>query len=374
MNFEEHVGKATLEAAGIAVPAGRVCATAEQAAEAARELGPCAVKIQIPTGRRGKAGGIRLVENADAAASAAREMIGSEIAGHEVDRVLVEQQVPIDRELYAAVVNDPATKGPLMLVSSEGGMEIEDIVAEQPESLLRVPVDIRHGVDHAALRSTLERAFPADMLDALVTELGRLYGAYTRNDADLLEINPLVVKPDGALVALDCKLSLDDAAAGRQPDLAARARPEPMTALEAAGKEQGLRFIELDGDVGILANGAGLTMTTMDVVAHYGGKPANFLEIGGEAYTLGRDALRLVTGHPGIKSLVINFCGAFARTDVMTEGILAAWDELDPDIPTYFCVNGTGENEAIAMIEQKLGVTPTQVMDEAVEAAVRAAR
>lgn len=374
MNFTEHTGKAVLAAAGIDIPAGRICDSAEAVRAAAEALGPCAVKAQVATGRRGKAGGIRLADDPAAAAAAAGDILGMDIGGYRVAHVLVEPRVAIARELYAAVVNDPASKGPLLLVSAEGGMEIEDIVAEHPDSLLRVPVDIRRGVDEAALRAALAPAFPATLVDTLVAGLGRLYDAYAGNDADLLEINPLVVTDDGGLVALDCKFSMDDSGAPRHRELGARAAPEPMTALEAAARELGLRYIELDGDVGILANGAGLTMTTMDVVSHYGGAPANFLEIGGEAYTMGKDALRLVIDNPRVKSLVINFCGAFARTDVMTEGILAAWDELEPRIPTYFCINGTGEDEAIAMVRERLGVTPTQVMDEAVQAAVEAAR
>lgn len=374
MNFEEHTGKAVLRAAGIETPPGRVCESADAVRAAAEELGPCAVKAQVAAGKRGKAGGIKLADDAEAAARAAGEILGMEIGGYRVERLLVEARVAIARELYAAVLNDPASKGPLLLVSAEGGMEIEELAADHPDALLRVPVDIRAGVDPAALRATVQPAFPAALHDVLVTGLERLYAAYTEHDADLLEINPLVVTEAGDLVALDCKFSMDDSSVPRHSELAAQAPAEPMTELEAAGRELGLRFIELDGDVGILANGAGLTMTTMDVVSHYGGRPANFLEIGGEAYTMGKEALQLVLDHPGVKSLVINFCGAFARTDVMTEGILAAWEEVDPQIPTWFCINGTGEDEAIAMVRDKLGVTPTQVMDEAVQAAVEAAR
>lgn len=374
MNFEEHTGKAVLAAAGIATPRGRVCTTPEAVRDAARDLGPCAVKAQVPTGRRGKAGGIRLADDPEAAAAAARDILGMEIGGHRVARVLVEQGVDIARELYCAVLNDPTHKGPLLLVSAEGGMEIEELAAGHPDALMRVPVDIRHGLDREALAARLAPAFPAELGVSLCEVLGRLYDAYAGHDAELLEINPLVVTGDGLLMALDCKLSVDDASAPRQPELAAEAAAGPTTALEARARELGLTYIELDGNVGILVNGAGLTMTTMDVVSYYGGVPANFLEIGGEAYTRGRDALRLALDNPRVKSLVINFCGAFARTDVMTEGVLAAWDEVKPRVPVYFCINGTGEDEAIALVRDKLGVTPTQVMDEAVQAAVEAAR
>ncbi len=178
---------------------------------------------------------------------------------------------------------------------------------------------------------------------------------------------------EGALVALDCKLVVDDAAAARQPELAALAAPERRTR-SRTGAAHGLRLIELDGDVGVLANGAGLTMTTMDAVRHYGGAPANFLEIGGEAYRLSRPALELVLANPRVKSLVVNFCGAFARTDVMTAGIVEAWQALSPAIPVFFSIHGTGEDEAVALVRERLGLEPFELMDDAVKAAVEAAR
>jgi succinyl-CoA synthetase beta subunit len=160
----------------------------------------------------------------------------------------------------------------------------------------------------------------------------------------------------------------------RHEDLAARATPEKLTALEERGREHGLKYIELEGDVGVLANGAGLTMTTMDSVRHFGGSPANFLEIGGEAYRLGKEALGLVLDNPRVKSLVINFCGAFARTDVMTQGIVEAWEELKPDLPVFFSIHGTGDEEAIALLKARLGMEPYDHMDDAVKAAVEAAK
>jgi succinyl-CoA synthetase beta subunit len=181
-----------------------------------------------------------------------------------------------------------------------------------------------------------------------------------------------VITQDGALVALDCKFVLDDSGIARQPDLAAKGSPDKLTGLEARGREAGLKYIELDGDVGILANGAGLTMTTMDAVRHYGGRPANFLEIGGDAYTLSRPALELVLANPKVKCLLVNFCGAFARTDVMTEGIVEAWDAVAPDLPVFFTIHGTGEEEAQAMLRDKLGLEPFDIMDDAVKAAVAA--
>ena len=185
---------------------------------------------------------------------------------------------------------------------------------------------------------------------------------------------PLVVTASGSVVALDCKFVMDDSAIKRRDELAATGTPDKLTELETRGEEAGIKYIELDGDVGILANGAGLTMTTMDVVEHLGGRPANFLEIGGEAYTQAKPALELVLANPKVRSLVINFCGAFARTDVMIGGIVDAWEELRPALPVFFSVRGTGEAEAVALLARRLGITPHETMDDAVQAAVEAAR
>ena len=200
-----------------------------------------------------------------------------------------------------------------------------------------------------------------------------LYRAYRDNDAELLEVNPLARLADGRLVALDCKFTLDDSGVKRREALAKKGALERLTELEARGQALGLKYIELDGDVGVLANGAGLTMTTMDVITHHGGRPANFLEIGGEAYTKAQPALELVLDNPRVRCLVVNFCGAFARTDVMTGGVLDAWEALAPSIPIFFSVHGTGSAEARAMLRERLGVTPCETMDEAIAAAVAAA-
>ena len=201
-----------------------------------------------------------------------------------------------------------------------------------------------------------------------------LYRLYRQRDAEMIEINPLALTEDGGLVALDCKFTLDDAAIPRQPDLAALGAKERLSALEARGRELGLQYIELDGDVGVLANGAGLTMATMDAVRHFGGRPANFLEVGGQAYTLTKSALELALANPRVKSLVVNFCGAFARTDVMTEGVVTAWEELKPAIPVFFSIHGTGEEEAVALLRARLGMEPFDLMDDAIKAAIEAAR
>lgn len=373
MNFEEHVAKAEFAAAGIPVPEGRLATTPAEAGAAARALGPVAVKAQVPAGKRGKAGAIALADSPAEAEAAARRILGMTLGGTRVERVLVEKRVAIARELYAAVLNDPASKGPLVLFSTLGGMDIEEAAERDPKSVRRRTVGILAGFtskDAEAMLGGLDLG-PAQRLVAEL--LAKLYAFWRVRDAELVEINPLALTDAGELVALDGKLALDDGALPRQESLAKRGVAEPLTTLEARGRAAGLRFIELDGNVGILANGAGLTMTTMDAVRHYGGRPANFLEIGGEAYTQAKPALELVLANPGVRSLVVNFCGAFARTDVMAEGVVKAWEELRPKIPVFFSIHGTGEEEAVRLVKARLGITPFDSMDDAVENAVKAA-
>ena len=374
MNFEEHAGKPLLKAAGIPVPAGAVAKTPDEAANIAAPLGKVVVKAQVPTGKRGKAGGIKLAANAEEAKAHAAKIIGMTIGGHPVEKVLVEQATPFTREFYCAVINDPETKGPKILFSMLGGMDVEEAAEKDPNAMRSLAVDIRKGPALADVKAMLKGAGLDGLEDQVADVLMKLYAAYRANDAELMEINPLAVLEAGGLCALDCKFTMDDSAVARHEELAKSGTPDRLTGLEAKGKALDLKYIELEGDVGVLANGAGLTMTTMDVVRHHGGNPANFLEIGGEAYTKGTDALRLVLENPKVKSLVINFCGAFARTDVMTQGILNAWDELKPTLPTFWSVHGTGDVEAVAMLKERLGVDPLPDMSAACKAAVDAAK
>jgi len=374
MNFEEHAAKAkVLVPASIPVPHGKLCITIAEARAAFDEIGPCVVKAQVPTGKRGKAGGIRKADTPLEAAAAAQAILGMSIDGYRVERVLVEERAEIAREFYAAVLTDFAARGPLVLFSTEGGMEIEEVAAARPDAIRRhgLEIDAEFGANDAhAMLAGLDLGGAAPQIAAILQLLHRIY---RERDAELVEINPLAVLKDGRVVALDCKFTLDDAALYRQPELAAAGAREKATALEAQGAEAGLKFIELPGNVGVLANGAGLTMTTMDMVAHYGGEPANFLEIGGEAYTKAEAGLGLVLAR-NAKSLVINFCGAFARTDVMADGVVKAWQKLKPDIPVFFSIHGTGEDEAVKLVREQLNIEPYEFMEDAVRAAVEAAR
>lgn len=374
MNFEEYAAKPLLAASGIKVPASVLVTDPDAAASAAAKLGGCVVKAQVPTGKRGKAGGIKLADTPDEAKAHAKAILGMTIGAHTVEKVLIEEKSDIKREFYAAVLNDPVSKGPMVMFSTEGGMDIEEIAADTPEKLKQHGVDIRKGFSDADARALIAGLDLSGADAKVAAVLVQLYDAYMVNDAELLEINPLIVTGSGDVVALDCKFTLDDSAIKRQEELATKGAPDKLTALEARGEAAGIKYIELDGDVCVLANGAGLTMTTMDVVRHHGGNPANFCEIGGEAYTKAKIALEMVLDKPGIKSLVVNFCGAFARCDVMMEGLLGAWEELKPDIPVFFSIAGTGDQEAIRMLKEKLDMDPLSDMSAACKAAVDAAK
>jgi succinyl-CoA synthetase beta subunit len=379
MNLLEHEGKTLLARAGVPIPEGQVVESADAAYRAAATLDrPVALKSQVASGKRGKAGAIRFAETPQQAREEAAALLGATLGGAPVDALLVEERADIRAELYAAVLNDPGTKGPLLLFSVAGGMDIEEVGARDPELLRRLPLDIRVGLVEPAARALVaDVGLPPNVREGVASALLAIYRLYRYTDAELVEINPLVVTNTGTVVALDSKISLDPGALGRHQELTyllATREDRSGSELERRGRALGLQYLELDGDVGVLANGAGLTMTTLDAVNHYGGRPANFLEIGGDAYTKATPALRLVLEHPRVRSLVVNFCGAFARTDVMTEGVVAAIEELRPAQPIFFSIHGTGEERAIALVRDRLGIDPYDTMDEAVRAAVAAAR
>ena len=375
MNFEEHAAKTkVLAPASIAVPRGVLCRSPEEARAAFEAIGPCVVKAQVPTGKRGKAGGIRKADSAAEAAAVAEAILGLEIDGYAVEKVLIEERADIAREFYAAVLTDFAARCPLILFCTEGGMEIEEVATARPDAIRRHSLDIDQDFDAAAAQDMLAGLALGSAEPKIAAVLSTLYNIYRDCDAELVEINPLALLKDGRVVALDCKFTLDDSAVFRQSELAASGAQDRLSALERRGAEAGLKFIELGGNVGVLANGAGLTMTTMDVIAHLGGKPVNFLEIGGEAYTKAETGLGLVLAADNVKSLVINFCGAFARTDVMADGVVKAWEKIRPTIPVFFSIHGTGEDEAVKLVRDRLGIAPYDFMEDAVEAAVAAAR
>ncbi len=370
-NFCEFSGKQLLVKAGIKVPRGQVTTSVEGVAKTFQEIGPCVLKAQVPIGKRGKSGGILKANNQEEAISIATKMFGMDIGGHEVKEILLEEMASIATECYVAITNDTRTRGPMLVFSTMGGMDVEEISQHDPTQMTFTPIPFGNTISTDFIREAIGH-IPL-VSDRMVDTIQRLYQVYRLNDAELVEINPLVITRDSDIVALDCKFILDDSSIYRQEQLQSEIAPEKQTPLEKRAAKSGLKYIELEGNVGVIANGAGLTMTTMDAITYFGGKPANFLEIGGEAYTKSREALEILLQNPNVNSILVNFCGAFARTDVMTEGIVKAWKELKPDIPVFFSINGTGYLEAIAMVREELNLEPYDLMDEAVIKAVEAA-
>lgn len=380
MDLLEHSGKQLLRDYGITTPTGVVVDTAAQAAEALDVVGVDVIlKCQVPTGKRGKSGGIAFARSTEEATHEAERLLTMRLAGHLVESVLIEERMEIAREMYAAILNDASGKQPLMIFSMDGGMDIEEVSETAPERVKRLLLDIRDEVTDDHLATLLSEAdLDEEQRARVASVLSRLYDLYRGVDAELVEVNPLVLTTSGDVVALDAKVTVDPGAVARHGDLLGRVGASRDTAHEServrTAKELGLSLIELDGSVGVLANGAGLTMTTLDAVHYFGGRAANFLEIGGDGYTKALPALEIVLANPAVRSVVVNFCGAFARTDVMAEGVVKAIQELEPDVPFFFSIHGTGEREAIATVREGLGLDPFDRMDDAVKAAVDAAR
>ncbi|MCL4421731.1 MAG: acetate--CoA ligase family protein [Actinobacteria bacterium] len=375
MMLEEASGKKVLRHWGLRAPHGVVATTAEDACLATQQIGPpVVVKAQVPAGGRGKAGGVVMAKNPQQALVAAQGLLGSWLSGFRVDSVLVEQHVEVARELYVAVLDDARARCPSLLFSGSGGIDIEALDSDQ---ILQIPLDIRSDapIDTNIAGRVAQSAGIEDSI-GMKDVLSRLYACYRDVDAQLVEVNPLAIDTAGGIWALDCKMALDEAALKRQPEWIVELASTVQVVsseLEAEAATEGLLYMELDGAVGVLANGAGLTMATLDAISYYGGAAANFLEVGGENYTRAESGTRIVLSNPKVKSLLVNFCGAFARTDVMTEGVVKALEQLKPSVPVFFSVHGTGEKDAVALLDERLGIKPYEEMDDAVRAAVAAA-
>lgn len=367
MRLLEHEAKALLRSVGVNTPSGVVVDRPGDASDLPFS-GPVAVKAQVPVGGRGKAGGVRIAHGDAEIEAAGAEILELTISGFPVRSILIEEALDVDRELYLAIAIDSGVGIPVVLASPHGGVDIES----DPSTITRIPFAPDGSVPDAILDRVVTALEVEDANGAARAMTASLLEAFFGEDAILVEVNPLVVTTDGALVAADAKIELDDAADFRHHRSTESTTDGTDAELRAA--QLGLRLIELGGEVAILANGAGLTMATMDAVVLAGGRPANFLEIGGDAYTKATAALELVLGLPGVRSLLVNFCGAFARCDVMAAGVVEAWQSLVPDVPVFFSIHGTGQDEARALVRDALAVEPFDRMDDAVAAAVAAAR
>ncbi len=375
MNIHEYQAKRLFGRFGIPVPAGEVATTpAEARAVAERIGGRVVVKAQVLTGGRGKAGGVKLADGPEAAEARAREILGMDIKGHTVHQVLVDPAVAIASEIYLAAVLDRGQRRTTIMTSRQGGVDIEEVAATDPSAIKRVTIDPLVGLQPFHGRRL---AYGIGLGGAQAGQFGRivaqLYQAYQSLDATLAEINPLVVLADGTLMALDGKVNLDDSALFRQPELEALRDPGEETEAERMAREAGLNYVDLDGSIGCLVNGAGLAMATMDVTQLCGGSPANFLDIGGGAQAdKVETAMRIILRDPRVKSVLVNIFGGITRGDEVARGILAALGNIDTDVPFVVRIVGTNAAEARAILAgADMRTAPT--LYEAAQMAVAAA-
>ena len=351
MDLFEYQARDLFEAHQIPVLAGAVAATPEAAEAAAAKMGgKVVVKAQVKIGGRGKAGGVKLAENAADAKEKAKAILGMDIKGHTVHQVMIAQAAPIAAEYYTAILLDRANRNFLVMASVAGGMEIEEVAHKTPEKLARVGIDPNQGIDKAkALEIAKSGQFPADVQDQVAEVLIKLWAAFVAEDATLMEINPLVKTQDGKVVALDGKVTLDENAGFRQPKHELLIDHASTNPLEALAKEKNLNYVKLDGQVGIIGNGAGLVMSTLDVVAYagekYGVKPANFLDIGGGASAeVMANGLSIILGDSDVKSVFVNVFGGITACDAVANGIVQALDMLGSKATKPIVVRLDGNN------------------------------
>lgn len=345
MDLYEYQGKELFRRYGIPVSQGRLVLTPQEAHQAAVELGsPVVVKAQVLTGGRGKAGGVKLATSPADAEEKAKGIFGLDIKGHIVHRIWVEEASDIAKEYYLSVTFDRGTKKPLFMFTTEGGVDIEDVAENNPDALAKLHIDPLEGFQAYQARRLVYGAGVTDPGEQkqIVSIIGKLYDAFVGCDAMLCEINPLIVTPDGTVKALDSKFTVDDNALYKHPHIAEMRDLASVPAQERLAKEKGVTYVKLEGEVGILGNGAGLVMSTLDVIALAGGKPANFCDLGGGGDADGVvDALEVILTDPDVKAIFFNIFGGITRCDVVAEGILKALERLDIAMPVVVRLDGT---------------------------------
>jgi len=369
VDLYEYQGKELFKRFGIPVSEGRLATTPDEAHLAAAELGgQVVVKAQVLTGGRGKAGGIKLAEGPDDARAKAKEILGLDIRGHVVRKLWIERASDIAKEYYLSLTLDRGAKQPLFMFTTEGGVEIEEVAEKHPDALVRLHVDPFEGYQPWQARRLVYGAGVEDPNEQkqIVSIVGKLYEAFVATDAMLTEINPLVVTPEGEVKALDSKFTVDDAALYRHPDVAEMRDLDAVPPEERAAREKGVTYVKLDGEVGILGNGAGLVMSTLDVIALAGGRPANFCDLGGGGDAEGVvDALEVITADPQVKSIFFNVFGGITRCDEVARGILAALDRMTIEHPIVVRLDGTNAEEGRKILDEasppNLYVEPTML-------------
>jgi succinyl-CoA synthetase beta subunit len=368
VDLYEYQGKQFFATFGIPVSAGDATSDVDEAVAIAERVGyPVVVKAQVQVGGRGKAGGIKLANNADEVRLHAGNILGMDIKGHRVEIIWIERASDIAEEYYASFTLDRSAKKYLGMLSAEGGVEIEAVAAENPDAIAKIWIDPVDGLDEATARAWVKAAkLNPEAEDGSVDILLKLYDAYTRGDADLVEINPLIFTPDKRVHALDAKVTLDGNAVFRHPDYEQYDATQVRDERETAAHEKGLQYVGLEGSVGVIANGAGLAMSTVDVVNQVGGKPANFLDIGGGANaTVMAGALEVINNDPNVQSIFINIFGGITRGEEVANGIIEALQRVSIDAPIVIRLDGTNAEQGREILKphlsDKLQMAPTML-------------
>ena len=376
MNIHEYQAKEILRAHGVPVPPGEVATTPEQAVEiASRYGGEVVIKAQVHAGGRGKAGGVKLAKDANDVREKAAAILGLTIKGLPVEKVLVTPAEEIATEAYVGIIVDRGSKAAVFMVSAEGGVDIEEVAATNPDAIRKLAVDPRYGLlPHQAYWLATELYDDVKQQRAAAAIMRQLYDAFVASGASLAEINPLITTPAGEVKAIDAKMNIDDNELFRHPEVEALRDESSEEPSEVLARNAGLTFIKLDGEVGCCVNGAGLAMATMDLVKYYGGEPANFLDIGGSSNPQKVvDALRIITSDPNVKVILFNIFGGITRCDDVANGIVTATGQIDISVPIVIRLTGTNEELAVQILEGA-GFSAMTDMDAAVERAVELAK
>ena len=376
MKLHEYQSKQIFAKYGVPIPRGRVAATAAEARQVAEELGGrVVIKAQVLVGGRGKAGGIKLADSPEQAEELATQILSMELKGLPVRKVLVDEAANIEKEIYLGITNDRAARKPVMMASSEGGVDIEEVARCSPEKIIKIHIDPLLGLRAYQTRDlALGIDLPREYWKDFAKICFGLWEAYKASDATLAEINPLVITAEGQLLAVDGKMVIDDNALFRHPDLAEMRDLDVEAPAEIEARKYGLSYIKLDGSIGCMVNGAGLAMTTMDVIKLYGGEPANFLDIGGGASAEKvAAAFRIILSDPNVKAVLINIFGGITRGDEVAKGILAAMEEVKPNVPMVARIVGTNAEEGRRLLADADMIT-AETLAEAAQKAVEAAK
>ena len=376
MKIHEYQAKELFLAEGMPVPPGEVVTTPEEAEAVAAKIGkPVVVKAQVLVGGRGKAGGVKLAQTPEEAKAKATEILGMDIKGELVEKVLVTEAVDIAKEIYVGIILDRATQKPLIMTSSEGGVEIEVVAKEKPEAIHRLTVDPLQGVLPFQARNIAAKLHDDfKVVRQIASIIQQLYQAYVNVDASLAEINPLIVDKDGKVLAIDAKVNIDDSALFRHKSIEEMRDISAEEPGEVKARDAGLSFVKLEGNVGCIVNGAGLAMATMDLVKTYGGQPANFLDIGGSSNPEKVvAAMNIILSDKNVKSILFNIFGGITRCDDVARGLVTAFDQMKLEVPIVVRLTGTNEKEAREILGGLTSLHTAETMDDAVKKAIELA-